>query len=168
MLLIKLILYAIIEIGDIMKKKIIYGIVILAVIGILVANYFYNESQKDYYLECNYVTKFSNYNETLTFRYLEGTLFRYQRDEVITPKDMKTEYKKYEDIKNEAPNYAYFDYNIRNDGKKIYVTTKIEAFHMIDFYNDYTKELDITFDDTIDEVKKELESKDYICKIIRK
>lgn len=151
-----------------MKKRIIYIIVILIVAGLLIANYFYNESQKDYYLECNYVTKFSNYNETLTFRFIEGTLFRYQRDEIIVPEDLQKEFKKYEDIKNEAPNYAYFEYNIRNDGQKIYVTTKIEAFHTIDFYNDYTKELDITFDDSIDEVKKELESKDYICKIIHK
>ena len=155
-----------------MKKKIIqtiiYAVVILIIIGVFVANYFYNESQKDYYLECNYITKYSKYKETLTFRFLEGVLFRYQRDEVITPEDMEKEYKKYEEIKEEAPNYAYFDYNIRNDGKKIYVTTKIEAFHMIDFYNDYIRELDIDFEDSIDSIKKELESKDYTCKIYRK
>lgn len=151
-----------------MKQKIIYIIFTLIVICILVANYFYTDSQKDYYLECNYVTNTFNYNEKLTFRFLEGTLFRYQRDEIIEPEDLEKEYEKYEKKKEEAPNYAYFDYNIRNDGKKIYVTTKIEAFHTIDFYNDYIKELDITFDDSIDSIKKELESKNYTCKIMRK
>ncbi len=151
-----------------MKKKIIYIVVILIIIGIFVANYFYYDKQKDYYLECTYSTKNSNYEENLLFRYLEGTLFRYQRSEVIIPDDFESELKKYEDIKEGAPNYAYFEYDLKSDNKKIYVTTKIEAFHTIDFYNDYIKELDITFEDTIDEVKKELESKDYTCKIYRK
>lgn len=150
-----------------MKKKIIYLVAILIAIIILVACYFYNYSQKDYYLECDFITKYSNYNETLTFRFIDGVLFRYQRDEEITSNDMEKDFKKFEDIKKNAPNYAYFDYFIRNDGKKIYVTTKIEAFHTIDFYNDYIKELDITFEDSIDEVKKELEGKDYTCKIYR-
>ena len=94
----------------------------------LVANYFYTESQKDYYLECNYVTNTFNYHETLTFRFLEGTLFRYQRDEIIEPEDLEKEYPNWEIQKyssNEIILYREFDSNcgqhfiLRNDNGKI-------------------------------------------------
>ena len=50
-------------------------------------------------------------------------------------------------------NFEDYDFEEYTDAKKL---------------NDYIKELDITFDDSIDSIKKELESKNYTCKIMRK
>jgi hypothetical protein len=81
---------------------------------------------------------------------------------------MENDLKVFENIKEEAPNYAYFDYDINTSDNKIYITTKIEAFNMQEFYDDYMTEKNITFTDSMSSVQKELESQDYTCKTYRK
>lgn len=152
-----------------MKKqsKIILIVFVIIVTILIVLNYFYYDKEKDDYLECTLNNKYSNYQEKLTFRFIYGTLYTYNREEIINSDNINEDYKAFEKLKNEAPNYEYFKYDIDKKGNIINVSTTIEAFYGQEFYNDYISELDLDYTDTIDEVKRELES-DYTCRKYRK
>lgn len=150
------------------RSKIILIIFVCICAMLLILNYFFYENEKDDYLECTLLkNKYSNYQETLTFRFIYGTLYTYNREEVINSDNIDEDYKVFEKIKEEAPNYEYFKYNIDKKGNIINVSTIIEAFYGQEFYNDYISELDLDYTDTIDEVKKELEG-EYSCRKYRK
>lgn len=157
------------------KKSKIILIIFFAIVGLLlILNYFYYENKKDDYLECTLLkNKYSNYQEKLTFRFISGTLYTYNREETISSDNINEDYKTFEGIKKEAPDYPFFKYDISKNGNIIKVSTAIEAFYMYDyessiaFYNDYISELGLDYSDTLDEVKQKLES-DYSCRKYRK
>ena len=150
----------------IIKILIALGIVILLFVG----NYIYNEL--NYFqkrLTCVYNSAYTNYEEVLTFNYVDNVLYEYIREEHMSPSGSSTleelldffngEREKVEPYLNDN-----FNYEVTQIGEKVKIYTHIKTLYNEEFYNSYIEEKDITMKSSINEVKEKL-SDEYTCNI---
>lgn len=145
---------------------IIIGFILFGVFGYLYMINSYTET----WLVCNYPNKYTNYTETLKFRYKEQ-LFGYYREEILTAttdEELEEEYEYFNDIKKDLEESETFSYDVKKQDKSIIVKTYIEVEEQEDFFDYYMKDMKITSTDTIDLIKVELENLGYTCKISKK
>lgn len=147
--------------------------VVVIFIIILIANHIYNEN--DYFtkwLVCEYKSQYKNYEEKLNFVFVSDVLYEFYREEYFTETEEHSleelnDYflEKKEKVKDLES--SYFTYKVKRENEKINISTYINALNAIDFYNEYIEEKDLDFDDTIDEIKYDLEN-EYSCEIIKR
>ncbi|MCH5166356.1 MAG: hypothetical protein J1F35_00555 [Erysipelotrichales bacterium] len=149
-------------------KKILIALCI--VIVLFVGNLIYNEvNYFEKRLTCTFNSTYTNYKETLTFNFVDNTLYEYIREEHMSPSGSSTieelleffngEREKVEPYLNEN-----FNYEVTQIGDKVKIYTHIKTLFNEEFYNSYIEEKDITMASTIDEVKEKL-SDEYTCEI---
>lgn len=150
------------------KTKIIIGLIIVAIIGLFVGNKIYNDN--DYLalvLVCNLNSKYTNYEESLEFSFVDKTLYEYKRNEIMssTEKTSIEEIKKlFNDQYNELQEHFNdnFHYDVKVTDSSVQAETYIKTLFNEDFYNSYIKEKEIDMDSSIDEVEEKL-SVEYTC-----
>lgn len=150
------------------KTAIIIGSITILIIGLFVGNKIYDDN--DYLslvLVCNLNSKYTNYDETLEFSYVDNTLYEYKRFETMRPTDKVTlkEIKKLFDdqYKSVQANLDdYFNYEVSESDNAIHAKTYIKTLFNEDFYNSYIQEKEIDMDTSIDDVEKKLKD-EYTC-----
>lgn len=158
-----------------MNKKTLITIIIIIIlfIGIVIGNYFYNESNYfEKWLICDYNSKYSNYSETLKFNYIKGVLYEYERDEYLGATKDDTLDEIYDFFISEKEKYQEiigdnFKYNVGEVDDKVHIYTYIKTLKNIEFFNSYIEEKGITFDSKIEEVEEKLNT-EYNCHIEKK
>lgn len=150
------------------KTKIVLITAIIIVVALFIGNEIYKEN--DYLslvLVCDYNSKYTNYEETLEFSFVDDILYEYQRYEMMKEtestsiKDIK---KLFNDQRDKVKDNIgdYFNYEIIEHDNYVEVKTYIKTLFNEEFYNSYIKEKGITMSSSLDEVRKTL-SEDYSC-----
>lgn len=146
-------------------------IIIIAFILFGVFGYLHREnSYTETWLVCEYPNKYTNYTETLKFRYIDE-LYGYYREELLetaTKEKLEEEYKYFEDIKNGLEESETFSYDIKKQQNSLLIKTYIEVKEQKEFFDYYMKDMKITSTDTIDLIQVELEGLGYTCKVSKK
>lgn len=151
------------------KKTLITVIItILVIIAIFVGNHIYKENNYfELNLICEYNSKYTNYEETLTFGYVNDVLYEYTREELMSPTGSTT-MKDLVDFFNGEKEYIAEDlsddirYEVYELEDKVKIRTYIKAILNIDFYNSYIEEKGITMESSLNDVNKIL-SDEYTC-----
>lgn len=150
------------------KTKIIIAVVILSIIALAIGNKIYDDN--DYLslvLVCSLNSKYTNYDETLEFNYVDKTLFDYTRYETMRPTEktsLKEINKLFEDQKKELEGNIsdYFKYDVVSTETEVKATTYIKTIFNEDFYNSYIEEKEIDMSTSIDDVEYKLKD-EYTC-----
>ncbi len=150
------------------KTKIIICLIVVSIIGIFIGNKIYDDN--DYLalvLVCNLNSKYTNYEESLEFSYVDKTLYEYKRNEIMRPTEKTSleEIKKlFNDQYNELQEHFSdnFHYDVKVTDSNVQAETYIKTLFNEDFYNSYIQEKGIDMDSSIDEVEEKLSS-EYTC-----
>lgn len=151
-----------------------YNLIVIAIIILLGTSLFiifgelYNRRHvNETWLTCTYPSIYKNYEETIRFHYVKGTLYGYYRDELFISTD-QSEIEKYYDYfqkRKEEAGSGRFDYNIKTLDNGVQISTYIKVLNNESFFNQYIKELNIDTNDDLKTIKKSLETDNYTCEI---
>lgn len=150
------------------KTKIVIIGIIIGIIALFIGNKIYDEN--DYlslYLICDFNSKYTNYEETLSFNFVSDTLYEYERNEVMRATEStsikeisKMFNEQYEAVKDNFSDY--FKYEITTTNDYVAVHTYIKTIFNEDFYNSYISEKGINMESTLEEIEEKL-SEEYTC-----
>ena len=148
------------------KLAIIIGIgfIVFLIFGIL----YRRSSYTEIWLVCEYPNIYETYEETLKFRYKENKLYGYYREEIFyrdNESDLEEQYKYFSDIADDLEMNDNFSYDILKSNGSVSVKTYIGVSVLPQFFNNYMKDKEITNENTLEEIKENLESSNYSCKV---
>lgn len=153
-----------------MKKKIILIILVISIFfGLVIGNELYKEA--NYFADnliCFYDSEYNNYTEELRWKFVENILYDFERVEKYTDskenpiEKIKDTYDK-EVEKLADDNSEIFKYKTKfNDQERtLTISTYILALKSNELYNNFFKDKELVFTDSIEDIKEKLKDTHY-------
>ena len=150
------------------KKKINPYWVSFCIIGVIAlvifADFIYRKSKEtETWVVCEFKPVYSNYDETIKFRYIAGKIYGFYRYETINkPKNKNVSLDEiYQTMLKQKPNIEnseYFNYEVKKEKDGIFVNTYINIEKYQDDFDTYVTDLYISSSFNARQMKKALES----------
>lgn len=143
----------------------IITVTIIAVLLLIINKRDNNKATKIY---CDFFNIYDNYKASLTFTYDNGKLSEFRRNEVFTEGKNKTLKEIYEGMKaltDEHENNEYYTYDTTLVGDEVHIDTFINVKKTSTGFDKYAQELGVKKDMKPEEIKKNLELTEYVCRI---